>query len=105
MSLNGRLDALRSKHAGLDEGIARAQQCPSFCSTKLRKMKAEKLRLKDEIARLEGAVQPNSPEQPDVPEVSATVYDIYEHRGDPMTGGARPGGNLPESVLRRAAAG
>lgn len=53
MSLQAHLDELVSKHRSLDAKIEAAQSNPSPDSLKLATLKREKLRLKDEIARLE----------------------------------------------------
>ena len=43
--------ALSSRHASLDEAIAAENARPNPDPTRLKALKAEKLRLKDEIAR------------------------------------------------------
>ena len=53
MSLQKHIAGLRRRHKALSGNIEDAQRCPGFCSLKLSEMKREKLRLKEEIARLE----------------------------------------------------
>ena len=45
----GRLEALRARHAAIDERIQEEQKSPAMSDTLLRRLKAEKLMLKDEI--------------------------------------------------------
>ena len=52
MSLDGRLEALRSKHATIDQVLAKEEHRPYPDSTTITRLKREKLRLKDEISRL-----------------------------------------------------
>lgn len=54
-----RLDGLRREHRDLDAEIARASQQGVVCSMILGRMKKEKLRLKDQISRLEDELTPD----------------------------------------------
>lgn len=53
MSLQAHLDELASKHRALDEAIEKEMAHPSVSDEEIAEMKREKLRLKDEIVRLE----------------------------------------------------
>ncbi len=53
MSLHEHVDSLRSKHARLEQQIDEEQHRPLPDSTMLIKLKREKLRLKEEIERLQ----------------------------------------------------
>lgn len=48
-----RIESLRAQHAKADEKVRAMQLKPGHCPSILRGLKAEKLRLKDEIAALE----------------------------------------------------
>ncbi len=48
-----RLEALKARHAGLDAQIAEESKRPHPDDTVIHSLKKEKLKLKDEIARLE----------------------------------------------------
>ena len=50
-SKQGHLEALRAKHAALAERIDAEQRSPSASHVMIRKLKAQKLQLKDEIER------------------------------------------------------
>jgi len=50
----GRLDALRAKHAALDIQIREEQRHPSASELAIRAMKAQKLKIKEEIELQEG---------------------------------------------------
>jgi hypothetical protein len=52
MSLNTRLDALKEKHASLENRILDEDQRPRPDSEVLMRLKVEKLHLKEEIERL-----------------------------------------------------
>lgn len=52
MSVEDRLESLRSKHASLDSALHRESCRPSPDPETVTKLKREKLRLKDEMARL-----------------------------------------------------
>jgi hypothetical protein len=52
MSLNSRLAELSEKHRSLERKIAEEMTRPSADTSKVAKWKHEKLRLKDEIAKL-----------------------------------------------------
>ena len=49
-----RLEWLQAKHKQLDAQIEEMQRDPVVCATKVRELKAQKLRVKDEIHRLGG---------------------------------------------------
>jgi len=53
MSYDDHIEALRNKHQGLEEELKQETQRPLPDSAAIAKLKREKLRLKDEIARLE----------------------------------------------------
>ncbi len=52
MSLQARLDALKERHAALEQRIADADQRPRPDSDALKRLKVEKLRVKEEMERL-----------------------------------------------------
>lgn len=52
MSLKSRLEALKERHAGLEQQIATEDQRPRPDEATLARLKLEKLRLKDEMERL-----------------------------------------------------
>ncbi len=54
-----RLAELREEHRGLDATIAELTAEASFDQLELKRLKKRKLRLKDEIARLESAIVPD----------------------------------------------
>jgi hypothetical protein len=54
MSLQSRLESLKTRHASLESLIASEDQRPRPDDTTLSRLKLEKLRLKDEIERLRG---------------------------------------------------
>lgn len=53
MSLGAHLQELKKKHASLSEAVEQAQRSPGMDELHVREMKKQKLRLKEEIARLE----------------------------------------------------
>ena len=55
MSLSSHLQELRRKHQILSEEVEAAQRSPSIDDLQIRKLKKEKLRLKEEIERLSHA--------------------------------------------------
>ncbi len=55
MNLDGRLGALRERHADLELRIVEEDHRPRPDSDALTRLKLEKLRLKEEIERLRGA--------------------------------------------------
>lgn len=57
MALPAHLVQLSHKHRVLDERIAAERARPSVDEAKLARLKLEKLRLKDEIAKLEAATR------------------------------------------------
>ncbi len=52
MSLNAHLDQLKKKHQTLSEAVEQAQRAPGTDDLALSDLKKQKLRLKEEIARL-----------------------------------------------------
>ena len=52
MSLQARLDALKERHASLEQRIADEDQRPQPDSDTLKRLKVEKLRVKEEMERL-----------------------------------------------------
>ncbi|HEY0424843.1 MAG TPA: YdcH family protein [Rhodopila sp.] len=56
MSLNTRLDALKERHASLEERIMDEDQRPRPDSDTLTRLKLEKLHLKEEMERLRALV-------------------------------------------------
>jgi hypothetical protein len=52
MSLGSHLQELKKKHANLAEKVEQAQRSPGIDDLKVRELKKEKLRLKEEISRL-----------------------------------------------------
>lgn len=50
--LSSHVDALQSKHAGLDARLQREMARPAPDDSMIREIKKQKLRLKEEIARL-----------------------------------------------------
>lgn len=55
MTLNSRLQELRKKHKSLSEMVEMAQRSPATDDLQITELKKQKLRLKEEIFRLEGA--------------------------------------------------
>ncbi len=55
MSLQSRLESLKTRHAGLDSKIADEDQRPRPDTGMLSKLKLEKLRVKEEMDRLRTA--------------------------------------------------
>jgi hypothetical protein len=53
VSLTERLEALKARHAGLEAQIAEENKRPHPDDTVIHALKKEKLRVKDEIARIE----------------------------------------------------
>jgi hypothetical protein len=53
MSLESRVSTLRSKHAGIDRVLDQEQHRPAPNSVMITSLKLEKLKLKEEIERLE----------------------------------------------------
>jgi hypothetical protein len=53
MSLGAHLQELKKKHANLSERVEKAQRSPGMDDLDIRNLKKEKLRLKEEISRLE----------------------------------------------------
>lgn len=52
MSLNAHLETLRKKHRDMSDAIEQAQRAPGIDGLKVADMKKQKMRLKEEIARL-----------------------------------------------------
>jgi hypothetical protein len=59
MSLQSRIESLKSRHAGLESRIFEEDQRPQPDTGTLSRLKVEKLRLKEEMERLKGAAQPS----------------------------------------------
>lgn len=55
MSLGSHITELRKKHQALSEQVERAVRSPGFDDLAIAEMKKQKLRIKEEIARLEQA--------------------------------------------------
>ncbi|MBO6602738.1 MULTISPECIES: YdcH family protein [Paracoccaceae] len=54
MSLGAHLQELRKKHEHLSERVEQAQRSPGMDELAIRDLKKQKLRLKEEISRLDG---------------------------------------------------
>jgi len=54
MSLGTHVQALKKKHAHLSQQVEEAHRSPSVDELKVRELKKQKLRLKEEITRLDG---------------------------------------------------
>lgn len=52
MALNAHLETLKRKHQEMSEAVETAQRAPGVDDLEVASMKKEKLRLKEEIARL-----------------------------------------------------
>jgi len=59
LSLRNRLLALRVEHRDLDDLIARLVQQPGIDQLRLQRLKKRKLRIKDEMARIESRLIPD----------------------------------------------
>jgi len=57
--LKKRLEALRSEHRDLDSVIMRMSDGPPFDQLRLKRLKKRKLKLKDEILRIENRLWPD----------------------------------------------
>ncbi len=57
MALSGHLQELSDKHRQLERKIAEETSRPGSDDVTIRRMKQEKLKLKDEIVRLQGETQ------------------------------------------------
>lgn len=55
MTMSSHLQELRRKHQSLSEMVENAQRSPSIDDLEIRNLKKQKLRLKEEIERLENA--------------------------------------------------
>ncbi len=53
MSLRDRIDSLRAKHAALEEQLQEEVHRPSPSAEEVNRLKRAKLRIKDELSRLE----------------------------------------------------
>jgi hypothetical protein len=51
----GSVDSLRRRHASLEAELSDLERCPAAHATRIREIKAEKLRIKDQIAALQRA--------------------------------------------------
>lgn len=58
MSLQSRIETLKSRHAGLEDRIFEEDQRPQPDTGTLSRLKVEKLRLKEEMERLQGDARP-----------------------------------------------
>ncbi len=58
MSLQSRVESLKTRHASLETRIADEDQRPRPDNAILARLKLEKLRLKEELERLRGTTQP-----------------------------------------------
>lgn len=56
MSLQSRIESLKSRHAGLESRIFEEDRRPQPDAGALSRLKLEKLRLKEEMERLKGGV-------------------------------------------------
>ena len=56
MSLQARLESLKTRHASIDHRIILEDQRPRPDNSTLAKLKLEKLKLKEEMARLTSAI-------------------------------------------------
>ena len=54
MSLNGHLQQLKKKHETLSKRVEEAQRSPGMDGSEIRELKKQKLKIKEEIARLNG---------------------------------------------------
>ncbi|MEO1563753.1 MAG: DUF465 domain-containing protein [Pseudomonadota bacterium] len=54
MSIEGRLSELQRKHKALEDALAEAEKHPSSDGAKISEMKREKLKIKEEITKLQG---------------------------------------------------
>ena len=54
MSLSAHIQELRKKHESLSERVEEAQRNPGMDELAIRDLKKQKLRLKEEISRLDG---------------------------------------------------
>ena len=59
VALRQKLDELRGEHRDLDDVIERLSEAPVIDHLQLQRLKKRKLRIKDEIARLESLVVPD----------------------------------------------
>jgi hypothetical protein len=55
MTVKAHIETLRKRHGALDARLASAKTSPSTDDSEVSSIKREKLRLKDEIARLENS--------------------------------------------------
>ena len=58
-AIRARIAELRQRHGDLDDTIAALQQAPYVDQLRLRRLKKQKLQLKDELARLESLLIPD----------------------------------------------
>jgi hypothetical protein len=59
MSLQSRIESLKSRHAGLESRIFEEDQRPQPDAGTLSRLKLEKLRLKEEMERLKADARPS----------------------------------------------
>ena len=58
-AIRARIAELRQRHGDLDDTIATLQEAPYVDQLRLRRLKKQKLQLKDELARLESLLIPD----------------------------------------------
>ncbi|MCC6718693.1 MAG: YdcH family protein [Acetobacteraceae bacterium] len=58
MSLESRIESLKTRHAGLERNIAAEDLRPQPDAETLARLKREKLRLKEEMERMQGSLTP-----------------------------------------------
>lgn len=78
MCIKNRLASLREKHTALDMGILQLQKGAGHNSLELKKLKKEKLRIKDEMSRLKNSLSKTAPVEQ--PEPSSAVVHQLPHR-------------------------
>jgi len=59
MSLESRIDSLKTRHASLDRSIAEEDLRPMPDTDTLARLKRQKLRLKEEMERMRGSLAPS----------------------------------------------
>ena len=65
MNMQGRSEALEARHRSLEDRIFEEDHRPAPDAAELAKLKGEKLKLKDELERLKGAVPKEGARKPD----------------------------------------
>ena len=56
MSLNSHVEALKTKHQSLSDKVEQLQRSPGTTDTEIAELKKQKLKIKEEISKLEEAV-------------------------------------------------